>query len=121
MSLVRPLASDSRTSVNLPFAAILIELPLMGEPVANRSCCTRLRAARLFGVVVKAAAFRLPNRITRDVGFSRGKRLRRDLDRLYRPVGRMLDLNFHLAVLAVIAESAAEAALILQIEGHAGI
>src|SRR5437667_1520290 len=33
----------------------------------------------------------------------------------------MLDLDFHLAILAVVAEGAAETALVLQVEGHAGI
>src|SRR5438105_1017394 len=49
------------------------------------------------------------------------QKLGSDLDRLLRPIGGMLDLDFHLAVLAVVAEGAAEAALVLQVEGHAGI
>ena len=86
--LVRPLASDSRTSVSLPLAGILIELPLQSRAVAT----------------VKLS-----------------QKLGRDLDRLDRPVGRVLDLDFYFAILAVVAERAAEAALVVQVESHAGI
>src|SRR5205823_14840170 len=86
--LVRPLASDSRTSVNLPLAGILIELPLQSRAVAT----------------VKLS-----------------QKLGRDLDRLDRPVGRVLNLDFYFAILAVVAERAAEAALVVQVESHAGI
>src|SRR5437899_12489818 len=86
--LVGPLASDSRTSVNLPLAGILIELPRRTYAVATRKVSQKLGS---------------------------------DLDRLLRPIGRVLDLDFHLAILAVVAEGAAETALVLQVKGHAGI
>src|SRR5256885_9007011 len=44
-----------------------------------------------------------------------------DLDRFDRAVGGMLDFDFHLAILAVVSESATEAALVIQVESHAGI
>src|SRR5437868_9709210 len=49
------------------------------------------------------------------------QKLGSDLDRLLRPIGRVFDLDFHLAILAVVAEGAAEAALVLQVKSHAGI
>src|SRR5439155_7128309 len=49
------------------------------------------------------------------------QKLGSDLDRLLRPISGVLDLDFHLAVLAVVAEGAAETALVLQVEGYAGI
>src|SRR5438105_10808450 len=49
------------------------------------------------------------------------QKLGSDLDRFDRPISGMLDFDFHLAILAVVAEGAAEAALVLQVKGHAGI